>query len=95
MTDDNVSMIVEDKYVDTASYSPPLVHDFFVRPKGYEELTQEDVNRWYKPPPNMNRIGANDARLAVIRPHFHAFNTFDKLIANVAKYNERSVQRII
>ena len=67
----------------------------FVRPSGYALLSQHDIEQYHKLTPLGNRIGQNDTRLSIMRPHFATMHTLDMLIKDTSKYNQKHVQRII
>lgn len=69
--------------------------DSFVRPSGYESMSQHDIDQFRVPTPPGNRIGQLDTRLAILRPHFAEMHSVDMLIKNVSKYNQKQIQRNI
>ena len=61
------------------------IPSLFVRPVGYEDLSQQDIDKFFipVPPPPRNPL---DTRLAILRPYFHDVNHIDDLIEKSRKH---------
>ena len=87
-------MALDDDTSDVSEHAVDVMEDRFIRPRGFEDLSMDDIMSFHRPTPTRNN-NRSDTRLAVMRPHFRQFNTPEDLIKHVAKYNQRSAQKKI